>query len=152
MIFNLQPIKLSASIPGAQNNLFGTLPCYFNNFKTMATKQKSELVLFIDTMQSAFLVTKGKENQRGSILCLIIFHDLSSNNFSSWIPEQLISLQGLFSLSLSRNHLLGIIPYKIGNIIRMESLDLSRNKLSRKIPLSICKLNFLNHLNLSNNL
>ncbi|RWR93261.1 phytosulfokine receptor 1-like protein [Cinnamomum micranthum f. kanehirae] len=77
--------------------------------------------------------------------------DLSRNNLSGEIPQELTSLRGLYNLNLSRNHLEGKIPTKIGNLQQLESLNLSQNHLFGTIPSSISALTFLSSLNLSNN-
>ncbi|XP_058076493.1 receptor-like protein EIX2 [Magnolia sinica] len=77
--------------------------------------------------------------------------DLSRNNLSGKIPEQLTSLLGLRVLNLSENHLTGKIPDKISKLALLESLDLSRNQLWGTIPLSMSNLTFLSYFNLSNN-
>lgn len=110
----------------------------------------SSMDLFIE---STLLVMKGREDKYDKILTLVTSLDLSSNNLSGEIPEQLTSLQGLVSLNLSRNHLRGRIPDKIGDMGSIQSLDISRNQLSGNIPPSMSNLNFLSYLNLSwNNL
>ncbi|KAK6928515.1 Leucine-rich repeat, partial [Dillenia turbinata] len=77
--------------------------------------------------------------------------DLSSNNLSGEVPEELTSLTRLYALNLSMNHLTGKIPEKIGNLQLLETLDLSRNQLSGPIPPSMASMTSLNHLNLSYN-
>ncbi|KAH7855037.1 hypothetical protein Vadar_020500 [Vaccinium darrowii] len=77
--------------------------------------------------------------------------DLSENNLSGDIPEELTKLVGLWSLNLSGNHLTGTIPRNIGDMRQLESLDVSQNQLSGVIPSSMSSLSFLSHLNLSYN-
>ncbi|GMN62350.1 hypothetical protein TIFTF001_031418 [Ficus carica] len=170
VVLGLRSNKLKSEIPQelcgltelqildvADNNLSRTIPSCFNNFKAMATKPQSEQTIFINPfsfaefLESAFVVTKGREDQYNTILPLLTSLDLSQNNLSGDIPEQLTSLQGLMSLNLSRNHLRGRIPVKIGDMSRIQSLDLSINQLSERIPPSMSRLNFLSHLNVSYN-
>ncbi|XP_068639564.1 receptor-like protein 43 [Aristolochia californica] len=84
-------------------------------------------------------------------LFLVITLDLSSNNLSGTIPEEVGNLIGLIALNLSGNQFFGKIPESIGKLHRLINLDLSRNHLSGSIPLAIASLTFLNHLNLSYN-
>ncbi|KAL5549660.1 hypothetical protein UlMin_004891 [Ulmus minor] len=147
----------------ANNNLSGNIPRCFNNFSQMATKNKlgRESISYVNlyfegesydsSLESAILVTKGREDRYDTILLLVTSLDLSNNCLSGEIPKQLTSLRGLWSLNLSGNHLRGSIPDQIGNMAWLETLDLSRNKLSGNIPTSISNLTFLNHLNLSYN-
>ncbi|XP_068639569.1 receptor-like protein EIX2 [Aristolochia californica] len=84
-------------------------------------------------------------------LFLVITLDLSSNNLSGTILEEVGNLIGLIALNLSGNQFFGKIPESIGKLHRLINLDLSRNHLSGSIPLAIASLTFLNHLNLSYN-
>jgi Leucine-rich repeat (LRR) protein len=77
--------------------------------------------------------------------------DLSSNNLTGEIPEELTSLYGIRFLNLSNNHLHGKIPKKISNMTLLESLDVSTNQLTGVIPQSMASLTFLSYLNLSHN-
>ena len=54
-------------------------------------------------------------------------------------------------MNLSRNDLSGSIPEEIGSLELLESLDLSWNELSGTIPPSISNFQALGMLNLSNN-
>ncbi|KAG2688925.1 hypothetical protein I3760_09G115900 [Carya illinoinensis] len=98
-----------------------------------------------------FVVMKGKENLYKSILSLVHSLDLSNNNLSGEIPDNITSLSKFINMNLSANQLNGKIPENIGNMHDLESLDLSRNELSGPIPKSLSALNFLSHLNLSFN-
>ncbi|XP_059439562.1 receptor-like protein EIX2 [Corylus avellana] len=98
------------------------------------------------------LVSKGREYlYDSSIIHLLYSIDLSSNNLSGEIPENLTSISKLAIVNFSRNHLTGRIPEKIGNLHMLESLDLSMNELYGPIPESLSSLTFLSHLNLSFN-
>ena len=77
--------------------------------------------------------------------------DLSSNNLSGEIPEEITTLDALVNLNLSWNCFSGVVPNKIGEMQLLESLDLSRNNLSGKIPASLSNLTFLSYLDLSYN-
>nr|CAD1820668.1 unnamed protein product [Ananas comosus var. bracteatus] len=77
--------------------------------------------------------------------------DLSNNNLSGEIPDEITDLQTQQYLNLSRNNLIGHIPEKIGEMRSLESLDLAMNKLSGNIPRSLSALTSLSHLNLSYN-
>ncbi|KAI4346871.1 hypothetical protein L6164_007734 [Bauhinia variegata] len=77
--------------------------------------------------------------------------DLSNNNLTGKIPDELGYLVGLISLNLSRNSLSGEINPLIGNLKSLEVLDLSRNHLSGKIPSTLAQLDTLGVLDLSNN-
>jgi hypothetical protein len=77
--------------------------------------------------------------------------DLSSNNLTGEIPEEIATLVALKSLNLSWNTFSGTIPEKIGALVQVESLDLSHNELSGEIPTSVSALTSLSRFNLSYN-
>uniref|UniRef100_A0A5B7CAL4 Leucine-rich repeat-containing N-terminal plant-type domain-containing protein n=1 Tax=Davidia involucrata TaxID=16924 RepID=A0A5B7CAL4_DAVIN len=140
----------------ADNNFSGTIPRCINHFTSMVTQQILGLQLAYYFLHGAYLenalvVTKGSELRYDSTLTLVTSMDLSSNNFSGEIPEELTSLLALRSLNLSRNHLIGVIPLNIGDMGLLESLDFSRNQLSGEIPPSMSGMTFLSNLDLSYN-
>jgi len=97
------------------------------------------------------VVTKGKEQlYTGEIICMVNL-DLSCNNLTGEIPEEICTLVALNNFNLSWNALSGEIPRKIGDLAQVESLDLSHNELSGEIPTSLSALTYLSHLNLSYN-
>ncbi|XP_072972988.1 receptor-like protein EIX2 [Typha angustifolia] len=143
------------------NKLSESIPCSFGNFTGMMISSSvwNENELFLAGVRldmftyrdNLFLVRQGKESKYSEILYLVTAMDLSRNNLSGVIPEEIGALRQLGNLNLAGNHLVGIIPEKIGDMLSLESLDLSSNKLSGAIPQSISKLTFLDHLNLSYN-
>ncbi|KAG5558586.1 hypothetical protein RHGRI_008510 [Rhododendron griersonianum] len=140
----------------ANNSFSGPIPQCLKNLTAMVMKQDSSDQIFYsfymgEFLENAFVVTKGREFQYNTILALLTSMDLSDNNISGEIPEEITSLLGLFSLNLSGNHLMGVIPKEIGNMESLESLDLSRNQLSGELPQSMSDLTFLSHLNVSYN-
>ncbi|OAY78508.1 DNA-damage-repair/toleration protein [Ananas comosus] len=100
---------------------------------------------------SISLDIKGEELPIWKILYLFESIDLSDNNLSGEIPDEITDLHTLQYLNLSRNNLIGHIPEKIGEMQSLESLDLAMNKLFGDIPQSLSALTFLSHLNLSYN-
>ncbi|XP_072972687.1 receptor-like protein EIX1 [Typha angustifolia] len=153
----LQVLDLSS------NKLLGSIPHSFGNFTGMmissSVQNENEIEIwsvgFDDDIftykDKLFLVMQGKESKYSEILYLVRTMDLSENNLSGVIPEEIGALRQLNNLNLSRNHLIGRIPEKIFDISSLEYLDLSSNELSGAIPQSISKLTFLDHLNLSYN-
>ncbi|KAK9107029.1 hypothetical protein Syun_023040 [Stephania yunnanensis] len=142
-----------------QNELQGSIPRCFGNFNAMAMVQRD-----IDTIGLSWIgvyssyslavsvtLSKGRELNFTNNLRLLKSVDLSYNDLSGDIPQELTKLVGLNILNLSMNHLEGTIPEKIGNLEKLEALDLSQNQLTGPIPQSITSLSFLNHLNLSFN-
>ncbi|TYG71776.1 hypothetical protein ES288_D05G425700v1 [Gossypium darwinii] len=134
------------------NKISGTIPPCLNNFTSMAKKVSLDRRIDVEVryVDEALLTWKGTK-QSYPQLGLLLAIDLSCNNLTGEIPEELSSLQELVVLNLSRNHFNGKILQKIGHIRQLEVLDLSRNKFSGNIPTSLSKLTFLSNLNFSYN-
>ncbi|KAL3534326.1 hypothetical protein ACH5RR_002787 [Cinchona calisaya] len=139
------------------NHFQGVIPSCFENFTSMATMENVSLrydevtYYYNGYEESQQLATKGNEYDYGSNIQFVSSIDLSNNNFSGKIPDELTNLLGLKYLNLSGNQLKGMIPRNIGQMKQLESLDLSRNHLSGSIPSGISQLSFLSFFNLSYN-
>ena len=97
------------------------------------------------------MIVKGRELDYGIGILDLVSVDLSLNQLTGRIPEELVALDALMNLNLSCNHLSGKIPMKLGALQALESLDLSRNTLSGRIPSSLSDLTYLSYLDLSDN-
>ena len=130
----------------SDNKISGFLPECLNNITAMSNEMTDNTILGL-----VQVVWKGIEIEFGKNLKHLRSIDVSSNNLSGAIPENITSLLKLVSLNLSSNHLTGIIPGNFDKLSSLESLDLSRNLLSGRIPSSFSSLNFLSYLDLSYN-
>ncbi|XP_071726998.1 receptor-like protein EIX2 [Rutidosis leptorrhynchoides] len=145
----------------ANNRLSGDIPRCFNKFSVLTGEAHMEGTFTITTLGASHmsknvsitesLVMKGREDTYSTILGFVMLFDLSNNNFSGNIPNELTSLIKLESLNLSRNQLTGRIPEKIGDMKALETFDLSLNKLSGELPMSLSTMNFLISFNVSYN-
>ena len=89
-------------------------------------------------------VTKNRPSSyKGDILDLMSGLDLSCNNLTGLIPQELGMLSRIHALNLSHNQLIGSIPNTFSNLTQIESLDLSHNSLSGEIPPQLIALQFL---------
>ena len=150
VLSSLQILDLS------HNNLSGNIPSCISNLSAMASRNESNGKISYKTSRACFfesitLVIKGMVVDYSSSLKLFKLVDLSDNNLSGEIPEEVTSLIALLSLNLSNNLLVGKIPDRIGAMRELESVDLSANNLSGEIPNSMTDLFSLSYLNLSNN-
>ncbi|ESR65503.1 hypothetical protein CICLE_v10010397mg [Citrus x clementina] len=174
MILRLRTNKFHGHIPAelcrltslhildlSHNNFSGTIPRCINNLTAMMNQSNSmetdiEYYTFsnhfsIRFIENALVVMKGRELEYNTMLKLVRCMDLSGNNLSGDIPEEMTNLLALQSLNLSHNFLTGKIPENVGAMRSLESIDFSGNLLSGGIPQSISSLTFLSHLNLSDN-
>ncbi|CAL4957674.1 unnamed protein product [Urochloa decumbens] len=141
------------------NAISGSLPIHLSNLKAM-TKTHMTQVCYVDDIDNFHLISlsavlKGQELDYGSISRVygtnMMSIDLSSNNLTGKIPEEITTLDALVNLNLSWNHFSGVVPNNIGKMQSLEALDLSRNRLSGEIPATLSKLTFLSYLDLSYN-
>ncbi|PWA66263.1 leucine-rich repeat domain, L domain-like protein [Artemisia annua] len=94
---------------------------------------------------------QGKVKEFSSILGLLKAIDLSSNNLTGQIPNEVTNLHGLLVLDLSNNSLDGKIPQDIGQMTQLLTLNLSRNMFSGEIPPTMSEMTLLNNLDMSFN-
>ncbi|KAK6228928.1 hypothetical protein SCA6_017879, partial [Theobroma cacao] len=98
-----------------------------------------------------FVTKSSLLSYKGDVLNYMSGLDLSCNNLTGKIPQNLGKLFSIRALNLSHNHLIGSIPISFSNLAKLESLDLSYNSLSGKIPPEIVNLNFLEVFSVAHN-
>ena len=142
----------------ANNSLSGLIPNCLKNISAMATHDEypfsNSLEYYFESspyIENLMLVPKGHELEYEENLQFVKIIDLSSNNLSRSILDEISVLSELRLLNLSQNHLTGKIPEKIRNMKELEMVDLSHNHLSGEIPPSMSNLTFINFLDLSYN-
>jgi Leucine-rich repeat (LRR) protein len=150
----------------ACNNISGIIPKSVVNWKEMIVMKGDDTLngafsfvhevypglIDITTYTENFtVVTKGQERLYTGKVIYMVNLDLSYNNFSGNIPEEISTLVKLKNLNLSWNTFSGKIPENIGFLAQVESLDLSHNELSGEIHASLSALTSLSRLNLSYN-
>ncbi|KAF2323141.1 hypothetical protein GH714_033614 [Hevea brasiliensis] len=130
-------------------------------FSTLANHSKLEVFLLSSGSRRLELETENPtwfptfqlkyNSYRGYIINLMAGIDLSCNELSGRISQEIGDLHGIRSLNLSNNHLTGSIPVRFSNLRSLESLDLSNNNLNGEIPNELVVLNFLETFNVSYN-
>ncbi|KAG8643701.1 hypothetical protein MANES_11G060231v8 [Manihot esculenta] len=96
--------------------------------------------------------TKYRYNSyKGDIINSMAGIDLSCNELSGSIPQEIGDLHEIRSLNLFHNHITGSIPVSFSNLRSLESLDLGNNNLSGEIPSELVALTFLETFNVSYN-
>ncbi|XP_042415391.1 probable inactive leucine-rich repeat receptor kinase XIAO [Zingiber officinale] len=151
LLAQLEELDLSSnSLQGHFRAMFqdytNSNPCHDNNLQCAMAPMGS-----YRPKDKILITAKGSTYEYIRILSLVTSIDLSHNNLSGEIPNELMMLRDLHFLSLSNNHLTGIIPENIAVLTELFSLDLSMNNLTGTIPSNLSALNFLSHLNLSFN-
>ncbi|CAL9757964.1 unnamed protein product [Musa acuminata subsp. burmannicoides] len=152
---NLSRLSALQMLDLANNELSGNIPRSFGNFTAMKVigRFPSLIAYAIEGSykEQMLVTTKGNTLYYDKLLSLMNIFDLSDNNLSGGVPEELTNLSGLFSLNLSGNHFTGEIIENISKLQQLESLDLSRNNFSGTIPSNLVALTSLAFLNLSYN-
>ncbi|KAL5699064.1 hypothetical protein ACHQM5_030016 [Ranunculus cassubicifolius] len=99
----------------------------------------------IDTDQEEvnFTTKSISSSYKGDILNFMSGIDLSYNDLTGEIPQEIGALTELHALNLSNNQLSGSIPRKLSELKNIESMDLSHNKLTGEIPSEFGALNYL---------
>ncbi|GJW00668.1 leucine-rich repeat-containing protein [Tanacetum coccineum] len=144
------------------NNLHGTIPPCVNNLTSMVQKgsfleqNKHHFAGKLNVVDNSYIdhlliEWQGKVNEFSSILGLLKVIDLSSNNLTGQIPNEVTNLHGLLVLDLSDNSLDGKIPRDIGQMTQLLTLNLSRNMFSGEIPPTMSEMTLLNNLDMSFN-
>ncbi|KAH0929823.1 hypothetical protein HID58_015550, partial [Brassica napus] len=98
-----------------------------------------EIAINFATKERYDSYTGGTEFSEG-ILGYMYGMDLSSNELSGVIPQELGNLSRVRALNLSHNFLSGSIPSSFYNLKDIESLDLSYNELHGSIPQQLTSL------------
>lgn len=102
-------------------------------------------------VQVEFSVKQSYDSYMRGTLDQMFGLDLSSNELSGEIPEELGDLKRVRSMNLSRNSLSGFIPGSFSDLKSVESLDLSFNKLRGNIPSQLTMMQSLVVFNVSYN-
>ncbi|GLJ20197.1 hypothetical protein SUGI_0366600 [Cryptomeria japonica] len=156
-ILHMNDNKLRGSLPSSLS-LTGELPTNFSGLQTMINQSNHAYLigynyyfahLFFENDIDLF--NKGQQMQYQKILSIFTLIDLSDNQLTGKIPEELGVLKALISMNISRNNLTGEMPGFIGDIQDLESLDLSHSLLTEPITDSLGNLDMLGYLDLSYN-
>ncbi|KAL9230010.1 hypothetical protein vseg_005411 [Gypsophila vaccaria] len=151
----LQVINLS------NNNFSGRIPAsYISNFRGMMNASDTTGGLqYMSTVgnntfyaYSISLTFNGVDNDYTKIISTLTTIDLSDNDFTGEIPDNIGQLLGLHGLNLSHNRLTGHIPASLGSLSMLDFLDLSNNKLTGEIPQELVNLTSLGVFNVSSNM
>ncbi|XP_054813703.1 receptor-like protein EIX1 isoform X1 [Prosopis cineraria] len=144
----------------AYNKISGIIPSCLHNMTAMRQASSSNVVttfcgkIFCSNSiygDNVMLHIKGLELIYEENVKFTRAIDLSNNDMSGIIPQEVFSLSELHSLNLSHNQFEGSVSKEIGKLNQLESLDLANNKFSGEIPRSLAQLSFLGTLNLSFN-
>jgi len=127
------------------NNLAGEIPIALMEMPMLTTDLTANHSVF------ELLVYLGHSFQYRIISTSPKTLDLSHNNFTGAIPQEIGQLKLLAKLNFSFNSLSREIPKQLGNLTNLQVLDLSSNHLIGAIPLALDNLHFLSKFNVSHN-
>ncbi|KAF2323180.1 hypothetical protein GH714_033915 [Hevea brasiliensis] len=170
-IMDLSSNLLSGSIPSCFNNIsfgnnisfrmMGVDYFYFmiNDIEVNCALSDATIFLYLpcvnwdssEYVEVEFAMKYRYNSYRGDIINLMAGIDLSCNELSGRIPQEMGDLHGIRSLNLSNNYLTGSIPVSFSNLRNLESLDLGNNSLNGEIPNELVVLTFLETFNVSYN-
>ncbi|KAJ0806644.1 putative non-specific serine/threonine protein kinase [Helianthus annuus] len=144
----------------SMNKLQGVIPSCLGNLTSMVQDGLvRENVHFLESVNGSvgtyvdrsMIKWQGSVREFGRTLGLVKIINLSSNNLTGKIPDELTDLHKLIALDLSMNALVGEIPSNIGQMKELLILDLSRNNLRGGLPSSMSQMTLLNYLDVSYN-
>ncbi|KAL8239800.1 hypothetical protein R6Q59_016367 [Mikania micrantha] len=141
---------LTGLLPRCLNNITGPKQFAFiqNHIGDISTPDSEQF----ETRDEIQFTTKNNPlTYKGNILDYMSGIDLSSNELTGEIPEELGMLTHILALNLSHNKLSGPIPVSFSNLSQIESLDLSSNSLSGKVPSELIQLTKLEVFDVSYN-
>ncbi|PIA27431.1 hypothetical protein AQUCO_07800049v1, partial [Aquilegia coerulea] len=170
-LLDLSHNNLSGSIPPCFGNInFGKIVPGEDVFEKNAYEQSGYSIfeytdllditnmanLYVDLEYSEeeeveFMTKSRSGAYKGDILNFLSGIDLSCNQFTGLIPNDIGALTMIMALNLSNNQFTGSIPRTFSKLKHLESMDLSRNKLTGKIPSELTDINTLSVFNVSYN-
>ncbi|XP_015688457.1 tyrosine-sulfated glycopeptide receptor 1-like [Oryza brachyantha] len=124
----------------SNNSLIGGIPISIMKMPMLVTK-KNATHLDPRVFELPLYKTPSLQYRIASAFPKVL--NLSNNNFSGVIPQDIGQLKSLDILSLSSNSLSGEIPQQLGNLTNLQVLDLSKNHLTGAIPSALNDLHFL---------
>ncbi|XP_071733445.1 putative receptor-like protein 8 [Rutidosis leptorrhynchoides] len=166
-LLNLSSNFLSGSIPDCLQNITQSGKLSFLNTLTLQMPMRtfypyeSVIVKYTEIHgqneiyerqdEVEFLTKSRHDSYKGGILDHMSGLDLSCNNLTGEIPQELGMLVDVHAVNLSHNQLTGPIPRSFSNLANIESLDISSNHLSGNVPLELIRLNYLSNFIVANN-
>ncbi|GMI69652.1 hypothetical protein like AT2G34930 [Hibiscus trionum] len=111
------------------NKISGPIPTCIGNLAALVNGKGSEV--FEGLIK---VVTRGRDPEYSSVEANVNSIDLSGNQLSGEIPDEMTNLLALRILNLSHNHLSGAIPTSLASLAALIRLNLSYNNFSGSIP------------------
>ncbi|XP_019055286.1 PREDICTED: probable LRR receptor-like serine/threonine-protein kinase At4g36180 [Nelumbo nucifera] len=149
MLMDLSHNTFSGTIPQCFSNInFGSKDDTENPFQQIVQGYRLEKlnIFYVQySMQEEvdFTTKRRSGSYKGDILNYMSGLDLSCNQLTGKIPNEIGNLGGIRALNFSHNQLTGSIPTTFSKLRNIESLDLSYNNLSGSIPSELTELNSL---------
>ncbi|KAF5771133.1 putative protein kinase RLK-Pelle-LRR-XII-1 family [Helianthus annuus] len=123
-----------------RNSLEGTIPSTIGRWK-----QVIDLELYGNKLSGCV------PKELFQVTSLSIVLDLSQNNLSGVLPQEIGNLKLIGSINFSMNHLTGELPSSLSSCASLQSLDLSSNLFYGSMPESFSSQKALEYVDLSHN-
>ncbi|EOA39580.1 hypothetical protein CARUB_v10008198mg [Capsella rubella] len=144
-------------------NISSKIPHEFSKLRSLRSLDLSLCNLFGEFPSSVLLIPSLQSitlsynpNLRGKLPVFgennsLVELGIERTAFSGPLPDSIINLKHLISLTLTSSQFTGKIPFSVGNLSHLLSLDLSYNNFVGEIPSSISNLKQLTHFDVSSN-
>nr|GMC57872.1 systemin receptor SR160 [Ipomoea batatas] len=152
---NLTNNKFGGAVPKLPTGSLQYLYLRGNDFQGVLPQHIGDLCSTLVELDLSFNNLSGMVPDNLVACSALELLDISNNNFSGGLPvETLLKLTSLKTLDFSFNNFVGSLPESLSSLVNLETLDLSSNNISGSIPSGICKdpRNSLKVLYLQNNL
>ncbi|KAJ0661692.1 putative protein kinase RLK-Pelle-LRR-XII-1 family [Helianthus annuus] len=133
-------LSLLTKVAFGRNSLEGTIPSTIGRWK-----QVIDLELYGNKLSGCV------PKELFQLTSLSIVLDLSQNNLSGVLPQEIGNLKLTGSINFSMNHLTGELPSSLSSCASLQNLDLSSNLFYGSMPESFSSLKALEYVNLSHN-
>ncbi|KAK4430641.1 Systemin receptor [Sesamum alatum] len=152
---NLTSNKLTGPVPKLPSGIIQFLYLQENYFQSIFPPSVSDLCTTLVELDLSFNNLTGNLPEELASCSVLEVLDISGNSFSGEFPiDTLLKLSNLKTLLMSFNGFLGGLPDSLSELVNLETLDVSSNNISGSIPSGLCKdpKNSLKVLYLQNNI
>ncbi|KAI3461985.1 hypothetical protein Pfo_018648 [Paulownia fortunei] len=151
---NLTNNQLTGAVPKLPSGSIQYLYLQENDFQGVFPPSLSDLCTTLVELDLSFNNLTGTVPENLAACSVLELLDISGNNFSGELPvDTILKLSNLKTLVMSFNNFGGGLPDSLSKLVSLETLDVGSNNISGLIPSGICQdpRNSLKELYLQNN-